>query len=230
MTWEPGLYDAVHSYVSNFGKSLVEMLAPQPGERILDLGCGTGTLTHEIAASGARVVGLDPSTEMIGQARQNYPKLEFRLGDARTFRDPEPFDAVFSNAVLHWVKPPVEAVQTVRAALRSGGRFVAEFGGKGNITAVTGAAGLNPWYFPSIGEYAALLEQNGFEVSSAALFERPTKLEGERGLREWVDMFYKPRLSTDVIERMEIELRPTLFRNGSWMIDYKRLRIAAWAE
>ncbi len=227
MTWEPGIYDALHSYVSDYGKNLVDLLAPQPGERILDLGCGTGTLTHQIAAAGARVVGLDGSTEMIGQARQNYPKLEFRLGDARTFRDPEPFDAVFSNAVLHWVQPPVDAILTVRAALRSGGRFIAEFGGKGNIAAVTGAACLNPWYFPSIGEYAALLEQNGFEVSSASLFERPTKLEGERGLREWVDMFYKPRLPADVIERMEIELRPTLFRNGSWTIDYKRLRIAA---
>lgn len=229
MTWEPGIYDALHSYVSDYGKNLVDLLAPQPGERILDLGCGTGTLTHQIAAAGARVVGLDGSTEMIGQARQNYPKLEFRLGDARTFRDPEPFDAVFSNAVLHWVQPPVDAILTVRAALRSGGRFIAEFGGKGNIAVVTGAAGLNPWYFPSIGEYAALLEQNGFEVSSASLFERPTKLEGERGLREWVDMFYKPRLPADVIERMEIELRPTLFRNGSWTIDYKRLRIAAFS-
>ncbi|MDQ2946087.1 MAG: class I SAM-dependent methyltransferase [Acidobacteriota bacterium] len=227
MTWEPGLYDAVHSYVSDYGRSLVDLLAPKVGERILDLGCGTGTLTHEISSSGARVVGVDSSTEMIGQARQNYPKLNFRLGDARTFRDPEPFDAVFSNAVLHWVQPPADAISTVRAALRPGGRFVAEFGGKGNIAAVVGAAGVNPWYFPSIGEYATLLEQNGFGVSSALLFDRPTRLEGERGLREWVAMFYKPQLPEDLVERMEIELRPKLFQDGSWMIDYKRLRIAA---
>lgn len=227
MTWEPGLYDAVHSYVSDYGKALLDLLAPKPGQRILDLGCGTGTLTHEISSSGARVVGVDSSTEMIGQARQNYPKLEFRLGDVLTFRDPEPFDAVFSNAVLHWVRTPVDAVVTVGAALRPGGRFIAELGGKGNISAVTGAAGLNPWYFPSIGEYATLLEENGFAVSSALLFDRPTRLEGEQGLREWVEMFYKPKLPVDVVERMEIKLRPTLFRNGSWWIDYKRLRIAA---
>jgi SAM-dependent methyltransferase len=170
---------------------------------------------------------VDSSVEMIGQARQNYPKLDFKLGDVRTFRDPEPFDAVFSNAVLHWVQPPVEAVVTVRAALRPRGRFVAEFGGKGNIAAVVGAAGINPWYFPSIGEYATLLEQNGFTVSSALLFDRPTKLEGEAGLREWVAMFYKPQLPADLVERMEIELRPKLFRDGSWIIDYKRLRVAA---
>lgn len=227
MTWEPGLYDAVHSYVSEYGRSLVDLLAPKAGERILDLGCGTGTLTHEISSSGARVVGVDSSTEMIGQARQNYPKLDFRLGDVRTFRDPEPFDAVFSNAVLHWVQPPVDAISTVRAALRPSGRFIAEFGGKGNIAAVVGAAGVNPWYFPSIGEYATLLEQNGFGVSSALLFDRPTRLEGEQGLREWVAMFYKPQLPEHLIERMETELRPKLFQDGSWIIDYKRLRIAA---
>lgn len=227
MTWEPGLYDAVHSYVSEYGRSLVDLLAPKAGERILDLGCGTGTLTHEISQSGAMVVGMDSSTEMIGQARQNYPKLDFRLSDARTFRDAEPFDAVFSNAVLHWVQPPADAISTVRTALRAGGRFIAEFGGKGNIAAIVGAAGLNPWYFPSIGEYAMLLEQNGFTLSSALLFDRPTRLEGEQGLREWVAMFYKPQLPVDVVDRMETELRPKLFRDGSWMIDYKRLRIAA---
>ena len=230
MTWEPGLYDAVHSYVADYGRSLVDLLAPKSGERILDLGCGTGTLTQQISESGATVTGVDSSTEMIGQARQNYPKLDFRLGDIRSFHDSEPFDAVFSNAVLHWVQPPLDAILTVRAALRPGGRFVAEFGGKGNVAAVTGAAGLNPWYFPSIGEYATLLEQNGFAVSSALLFDRPTELEGEQGLREWVAMFYKPQLPADVIERMEVALRPKLFRDGSWIIDYKRLRIAATSQ
>ena len=230
MTWEPGLYDAVHSYVSDYGRTLVDLLAPKPGERILDLGCGTGTLTQQIFESGATGTGVDSSTEMIGQARQNYPKLDFRLADIRSFRDSMPFDAVFSNAVLHWVQPPVEAIVTVRAALGPGGRFIAEFGGKGNVAAVTAAAGLNPWYFPSIGEYATLLEQNALAVSSALLFDRPTKLEGEQGLREWVTMFYKPPLPQELIERMEIELRPTLFRDGSWMIDYKRLRITATSQ
>src|SRR5450759_854495 len=106
MTWEPALYDALHSYVSDYGRNLVDLLAPKTGERILDLGCGTGTLTHEIAQSGASVIGIDSSPEMIGQARQNYPKLDFRLADVRRFIPSEQFDAVFSNAVLHWVQPP----------------------------------------------------------------------------------------------------------------------------
>lgn len=227
MTWEPGLYDAVHRYVSDYGRSLVDVLAPQPGERILDLGCGTGTLTHEITQRGATVVGIDSSPEMIGQARQNYPKLDFRLADARGFSVSEPFDAVFSNAVLHWIQPPEDAVATVRNALKPGGRFIAEFGGKGNIRSIIESAGFNPWYFPSIGEYSSLLEQHGLLVTNAALFDRPTPLEGENGIREWLGMFFKPPLPPSEIARIEAELRPKLFRDGAWYIDYKRLRISA---
>lgn len=230
MTWEPALYDAVHSYVSDYGKSLVDLLAPKAGERILDIGCGTGTLTHEIAQSGATVVGIDSSPEMIGQARQNYPKLEFRLADARSFRSPERFDAVFSNAVLHWIQPPQEAVATVRETLKPGGRFIAEFGGKGNISSIIAAAGFNPWYFPSIGEYAVLLEQNGLTVTSAVWFDRPTALEGDAGLREWLGMFFKPPLAVTEVARIENELKPKLYRDGVWYIDYKRLRISSRLE
>ncbi|MGI8745682.1 MAG: class I SAM-dependent methyltransferase [Bryobacteraceae bacterium] len=227
MTWEPGLYDAVHSYVSSYGKDLVEVLAPKTGERILDLGCGTGTLTGEIARSGAIVTGIDSSPEMIGQARQNYPRLDFRLVDARTFRSADRFDAVFSNAALHWIQPPEDVAKTIREALKPAGRFIAEFGGKGNVRSIVEAAGFNPWYYPSIGEYAALLEQNGFEVTSAVLFDRPTTLEGEPGLREWLGMFFKPQLPATEVTRIESELRPKLYRDGSWIIDYKRLRITA---
>ena len=229
MTWEPGLYDAVHSYVSDYGRSLVELLAAKPGERILDLGCGTGTLTHEIAQTGATVIGIDSSPEMIGEARRNYPKLEFRLADARSFRSAERFDAVFSNAVLHWIQPAEEAVATVREALKPEGRLVAEFGGKDNISSIIEAAGFNPWYFPSIGEYAMLLEQNGLTVTSAALFDRPTALEGEDGLREWLTMFFKPPLPEDEVARIEAALRSKLYRDGVWYIDYKRLRIVGHA-
>src|SRR5205823_173655 len=147
-------------------------------------------------------IGIDSSPEMIGQARQNYPKLEFRLADARSFRWPERFDAVFSNAALHWVQPANDAVATVREALQRGGRFIAEFGGKGNISSIIEAAGFNPWYFPSIGEYATLLEQNGLTTTSAALFDRPTPVQGEAGLREWLDMFFKPPLTSNEIDRI----------------------------
>src|SRR5438105_1508573 len=229
MTWEPAIYDAVHSYVSDYGRSLVDLLAPKADERILDLGCGTGKLTYEIAETGAHVTGIDSSPEMIGQARQNYPKLDFRLEDARSLRTAERFDAVFSNAALHWVQPPEDAVAIVREALNPGGRFVAEFGGKGNIASIIAAARFNPWYFPSIGEYATLLERNALTVTSAALFDRPTPLEGEAGLREWLDMFFKPPLPSNEVDRIEAELRPVLFRDGAWFIDYKRLRVVAYA-
>ena len=230
MPWDPALYDSVHHYVSAYGRGLLEWLAPQPGERILDLGCGTGTLTHEIAQAGATVVGVDNSPEMIGQARQNYPGLEFRLADARKFRTwLDPFDKVFSNAVLHWIKPPEEAVITVHENLRQGGLFVAEFGGKGNVASIVETAGFNPWYFPSVGEYAALLERHGFTVTHAALFDRPTSVPGEEGMREWLRMFFTPALSAAEVARIEAALRPRLFHDGVWIIDYKRLRIAAVA-
>ena len=115
------------------GEDLIGLLAPQPGERILDLGCGTGQLTAEIAKSRAQVVGIDSSPEMVQQARSNYPLLRFELADATQFRTAEPFDAVFSNAALHWIKDAGGAASTIAQALKPGGRFVAEFGGKGNV-------------------------------------------------------------------------------------------------
>ena len=224
---------------------MLELLAPRPGERILDLGCGTGQLTAEIAASGARVVGLDSSPEMLGQARQNYPHLKFVLADATSFRFEEPFDAVFSNAVLHWVKNADAAVERIAAALRPGGRLVAEFGGKGNIQcilaaleAIFGSAANDrcPWWFPGIGEYASLLERHGLGVHQASLFDRPTPIEGERGMEDWIEMFcgsYFRHLSVNEAKRnvqgLVEYLRPKLYHEGVWTLDYRRLRVVAVA-
>jgi len=246
--WNPALYDDKHSFVWKFGADLIELLAPQKGERILDLGCGTGHLTAEIAAIGAEVVGIDASAEMIAQARKNYPNLQFEVRDARDFEFKEPFNAVFSNAALHWIKPPERVIVCIAQALKPGGRFVAEFGGKGNIARIVGAlreafkaAGSPlkeaaiPWYFPSIGEYSPLLERNGLEVTDASLFDRPTPLEGgEAGLRDWIETFASsllqhlpPDRRASLIQTMEKTLRPTLFQNGIWQADYKRLRLKA---
>lgn len=244
-SWDAGLYDDKHAFVWRHGASLVELLAPQPGERILDLGCGTGHLTAQIAAAGAKVVGLDPSVEMLDQARAAYPTLAFVQGDAREFTFPEPFDAVFSNAVLHWVRPPESAVRRVRDALRIGGRFVAEFGGHGNVQRIeaamrTAAAAWDAsssgfsWYFPGVAEYAALLEAAGMEVRFAELFDRPTPLAGESGMRDWVKMFGRgvldsipPDRHDSFLQEVETRLRPELCRNGGWFADYRRLRIVA---
>ncbi|HVC95991.1 MAG TPA: class I SAM-dependent methyltransferase [Pirellulales bacterium] len=247
-TWDASLYDARHSFVSAYGEDLVGLLAPLPGETIVDLGCGTGQLTARIAESGAKVLGLDASPAMIEQARRNHPSLAFELADATRFHFPAPCDAVFSNAALHWVKPPEAAVERIEAALRPGGRFVAEFGGHGNVRQIVAAAraavaavsgrdpgDVNPWYFPSVGEYAALLERHSLEVRFAKLFDRPTPLEdGERGMIHFLRMFGQPcfallppadreRAMTDTSER----LKSSLWRDGQWTADYRRIRVMA---
>lgn len=248
MSWDAALYEARHSFVWRFGADLLDLLAPQPGERVLDLGSGTGHLTAKIAEAGAEAVGLDASPDMVDQARHNYPHLQFVVADAAEFSFPEPFDAVFSNAVLHWVKRRVEAVQCIARCLRPGGRFVAELGGKGNIAftvasieAARAAWGLpsrpdlNPWYNPSLGEYTSLLERHGLSVTFASLFDRPTPFEGVEGaFRAWMRMFGMSFLA-DVpedrheafIRDVEERVRPRLHRDGAWVGDYRRLRVVA---
>jgi trans-aconitate methyltransferase len=240
MKWDAATYETGCAFVWKSVSDLLDLLNPQPGERILDLGCGTGHLTNAIAERGAEVVGLDASAEMLGQARQNYPKLRFVLADASSFGFDQPFDAVFSNAALHWVRDAEGVVRSVAAALRPGGRFVAEFGGKGNVVKLVAAIqqvvpeAVNPWYFPSIGEYAALLERHGLEPQSATLFDRLTQLEGS--IQEWFEVFGDPLLASvprerrrAVLDQVAELLRPALFRDGNWWADYRRLRIVALA-
>ena len=245
--WDAALYAAKHSFVYEYGRELVTVLAPQRGERIVDLGCGSGQLTRAIAESGARVTGLDNSASMINAARREYPDVSFVLADAKDFSFEEPFDAVFSNAALHWVKPPEKVIECVAQCLRPGGRFVAEFGGKGNVRRIFDAAEAagrelagrdvrNVNYFPSVAEYSKILESHGLEVRHAWLFDRPTKLEeGESGLRNWLTMFGEKTFGAmpdDVrlqwIERTEEKARAALFHDGNWYADYRRLRITAF--
>lgn len=245
--WDAGLYDAKHSFVWEKAKVVVKLLAAQSGERILDLGCGTGTLTAEIAARGSQVIGVDRSSEMIKEACKKFPELRFEVCDARSLTFSEEFDAVFSNAALHWIPEAARVVEGVSRALRPGGRFVAEFGGKGNVRNVVQALeaalahqgipadGANPWYYPSIAEYATLLETHGLEVHEAVWFERPTRLEdGERGLATWVTMFcgsFTERVPEarrqDFLRAVENAARPALWKSDHWELDYRRLRIAA---
>lgn len=245
--WNAELYDDKHSFVWKMAAGLLELLEAKSGELILDLGCGTGHLTSQIAASGAKVAGVDRSPEMIQQAREKYPVLRFEVMDARKMAFSEQFDAVFSNATLHWIKEPELVVAGIAKTLRTGGRFVAEFGGKGNVAELLAAAkrawekvGLpqaapNPWYYPSISEYSGLLEQHGLEVTYANLFDRPTSLDdGERGLRNWLEMFggaflekLTPSQHDDMVAAVEKEARPTIWRNGHWVMDYRRLRVVS---
>lgn len=246
--WDAELYDSKHFFVSNFGTNLVELLSPQPDEYILDLGCGTGHLTEKIASFGAQVLGIDSAENMLIQARNHYPNLKFELADATNLQFLEEFDAVFSNAVLHWIKQPQKVITGIYRALKPGGRFVAEFGGKGNVQKIVTAiyhvmdtAGYslelseNPWYFPSIGEYGTLLEKQGFELTFASLFERPTVLDdSEKGMQNWIKMFGNNFLAVlpdaqqnAILAEIEKQLRLDLYKNGTWFADYKRIRVIA---
>ena len=213
--WDPALYQASHSFVWEHGRGLVELLAPRPGERILDVGCGTGQLTAEIAKAGAHVVGIDSSPAMVAQARANFPQLRFEEADVRALPFRDEFDAVFSNAMLHWVKDADQAAAAMSGALQKGGRVVVEFGGQGNTRALLeavfaaqetlGNERIHPWYYPSVGEYAGVLSVTHLEVRYAALFDRPITLEGgESGLANWLDMFGKHFVAALEPERSRI--------------------------
>ena len=249
--WNPELYQSSHSCIWGYGRGLMQLLAPKRGERILDVGAGTGQLAHEIAASGAEVVGIDASAEMIAAARKNFPKLRFEVVDVAAIPFANEFDAVFSNAVLHWISDQESAIASISKALKPGGRFVFEMGGHGNLqlmlTAVYQALRefdiddpdkLCPWTFPRIGEYAHLIESHGLQVRLAMLFDRPTPLEsGREGLANWMKMFVgfaldrlAPEDRDQLIRRVEELARPNLFREGRWVADYKRLRMVAVKE
>jgi trans-aconitate methyltransferase len=245
--WDANLYDEKHSFVWKMAAGLLDLLEAKPGERILDIGCGTGHLTAQIAATGAHVIGVDRSAEMIQQARAAHPSLAFEIMDARQLSFAQPFDAVFSNATLHWITEPERVVTAIAAILRPGGRFVAEFGGKRNVHEVVSAFSRawknlklpgdfpNPWYYPSVAEYSSLLERHSLEITYTLLFGRPTPLEdGEHGLRHWLDMFggsIASAIAPDVQEKLKAEVerraRPHLFHDARWVMDYRRLRIVA---
>ena len=207
----------------------------------MDLGCGTGELTQQISERAKSVVGIDADPRMIAAAQRQFPGLDFRVADARTFQLGQKFDAIFSNAALHWIKEADRVVQSIADNLKPGGRLVAEFGGKGNVLEIASFlsratdASRNPWYFPSISEYSTLLEAHGLEVVSAQLYHRPTPLnDGEQGLRNWIKMFGNPFLEDltdqqvqDVLHEAESELRSKLHDGHQWVADYRRIRVVA---
>ncbi|MEK4425108.1 methyltransferase domain-containing protein [Solibacillus sp. FSL K6-1523] len=245
--WNAHLYDQKHDFVSKFGESLVEVLAPQENEWILDVGCGTGDLAQEIASHGAFVQGTDASQDMIRAAQQKYPTIEFSTIEAAAMHFTNQFDAVFSNAALHWMKQQNKVIQNIYNALKPNGRFVAEMGGHGNIASIVGAikesmSTLNyaynedyfPWYFPTIEEYETILETVGFTIETITLYERPTTLSGEDGLRNWLKMF-SHNILQDLIDfekeqvytKCEEILKPAYYQNDEWIADYCRLRFVA---
>ncbi len=241
--WDPTDYDRTARFVSDLGEPVLRLLGPKAGERILDLGCGDGPLTKRIAESGADVVGVDPSAEFVWAAKALGLDARVMAAEELNFR--AEFDAVFSNAALHWVRGQDEMLDGVHKALKPGGRFVAEFGGKGNVERVRAALvtalarrgidalPLDPWYFPANPEYRARLEWHGFRVADIRLIDRPTVLP--RSLGDWLGTFAQSFLAplgeeerAEVKAEVERDLAPILRnKDGVWSVDYVRLRFAA---
>lgn len=241
--WYAQDYAKNSRFVQELALPVVDLLAPKPGERILDLGCGDGALTVEIVAAGADVLGIDLSEELVAAAKARGLNVRQRDGHALDF-DSE-FDAVFSNAALHWMRAPDLVIAGVARALKPGGRFVGELGGHGNVAAIATAmravsakrggdpALVAPWFFPTPDEYAELLENGGFTVREIALVPRPTPLAiGMEGWlrtfgRSFFDQFPEPERTAIVEEVMEL-LRPSLCDSkGGWTADHIRVRFFA---
>ena len=240
-TWKPNLYVKHASFVPAMARDLVEWLAPKAGERVLDLGCGDGVLTMDLVRAGAHVVGVDLSPAM-AQAAQ-VKGLDVRVGTAETLQFENEFDAVFSNAMLHWTRDVDAVLAGVHRALRPGGRFIGEFGGAGNTAKFLAATAAvltrrgfpfrQPWYYPTPEAFGTALTHAGFSVDRTRLFDRPTPLAG--GIVEWLDTFGEP-----LLDGMPVSDRPTITQeiedaakdalclaDGTWVMDYVRLRFAA---
>lgn len=248
MKWNAELYDNKHSFVFEYGENVLELLDIKRKERILDLGCGTGHLTERILERGGVVTGIDASPDMIKLAKATYPAIDFEVMDATDFKFDKPFDAVFSNATLHWILDADAAIKSVYDSLKPGGRFVAEMGGKGNMVQIVAAtrkvltahgyeilAAQEQWYFPSVGEYATKLEAQGFRVTFAAHFDRKTLLQdGRAGVAKWLKMFapiYFEGIAAaekeQILNEITDVLEPDYNDKGKWYADYKRLRFIA---
>ena len=240
--WDAGEYARVGGFVSALGGAALDLLDPQPGERILDVGCGEGALTARIVERGAEVVGVDSSRSMVDAARARG--LDARLADASDMPFRAEFDAAFSNAALHWMLNKQAVAGSVFGALKPGGRFAGEMGGQGNIAKLRGAIRAeltergyalpaeDPQWYPSPDEFAATYENAGFTGIQAELIERPTVLE--HGVAAWVSAFRAGWLDVAgvpdderpaIAQAIQGRLEPVLRRaDGRWFADYIRLR------
>lgn len=241
--WNPESYAKNARFVSDLGEPLLRLLDAEPGELILDLGCGDGALTEKIASYGCAVIGVDSSFPQLKAAKDRGLNVAVMDGHQLSFR--RQFDAVFTNAALHWMKQPEAVVAGIASSLKPGGRFIGEFGGKGNVETIRSAlhAGLrrhaidptpiDPWYYPAPQQYSKLLSKAGFTVTYIDLIPRPTKLPGD--ILDWLEIFAQPFTQAlaesqriDFLKEIKNELATCLRDgDGNWIADYVRLRFKA---
>ncbi len=242
-TWDPKRYAEGAGFVSDLGAPVLALLDPRPGERVLDLGCGEGALTETIVGLGCEVLGVDASEHQVAATRARGLKAEVADGAALAFDGG--FDAVFSNAALHWMRDADAVIRGVWRALEPGGRFVGEMGGAGNVKLIVSALmtalsrrgidgeALNPWYFPTPDDYRRRLEAVGFAVTDIDLIPRPTPLP--EAMTDWLKIFAKrflaavpdaeqPALLQEISDLLAGDLRD---KDGRWQADYVRLRFRA---
>jgi SAM-dependent methyltransferase len=241
-TWCAATYDEHARFVSDLAGEILSWLDAKVGERILDLGCGDGVLTAKLRDRGCDVTGVDAGADMVAAARAKG--LDVHLIDGHDLPFAGEFDAVFSNAALHWMIRPLPVLDGVWRSLKPHGRFVAEFGGHGNVAAIVTALRATalhrggdvelagPWFFPSVEVYSGMLERAGFSVERIGLYPRQTFLK--TGMKPWLQLFRKPffeqfgEAMDEVLEEIVALLKPSLCDgNGNWTADYVRLRVAA---
>jgi SAM-dependent methyltransferase len=244
--WDPALYAANAAFVPALGAAVLDLLAPQAGERVLDLGCGDGVLTQKLVEAGCNVLGVDADAAMVAAAKAKG--VDARLGDARALAFDHEFDAVFTNAALHWVGRPDVVTAGVKRALKPGGRYVGEFGGHANIAAIRTAliavlarhgfpaAGAETSYYPTAQAFRAVLERAGFVVETCQIIPRPTPLP-ETGMAGWLATFRAGFLDAagvpasqqdQIIAETVALLVPSLqAADGQWIADYVRIRFSA---
>lgn len=246
INWDAKDYKKDFSFVPAYGEAVMDLITKEQGSTVADLGCGNGTLTEKLAERGYLVQGIDDSEDMLQLAGQEHPDCHFIKGNAVSFQLEEKVDVIFSNAVFHWIdeKDQQAMLCNIHRNLKPGGELVCEFGGFGCAEAVHGTLeqcfaerGLRyprVFYFPTIGQYAPLLEKAGFKVEYAVLFDRPTPQKGPDGLENWIRMFVKKPfegmtepLKKEIISDAVSRLRNRLYIDGCWIVDYVRIRFRA---
>jgi len=244
--WNADEYKSNFGFVYQYGEDVLNLINAEKDALVVDLGCGNGTLSKKLSDKGYRVLGIDASEDMLKIAKEQYPEIEFQLADARKFQMAEKADVIFSNAVLHWIDADQQEklIQNISNQLKTGGQFVCEFGGKGCAETVHstlekcfsqhGLTYHRTFYFPTIGEYAPVLEKYGFKVEYAVLFDRPTEQKTKDGLANWIRMFVTApfvgideETTEDIISQTVKELEGILYHDGKWYVDYVRIRFKA---